>query len=317
MERRVAVCIMGPTAVGKTDAALALADLADVDLISVDSAMVYRGMDIGTAKPGSDVLDRYPHALIDVRDPTEPFSAADFLASADAAVARALDRRRLPVLVGGTMLYFKAFRDGLSTLPAAHPETRSAIEERAAKQGWKALHAELERIDPDAAARIHPNDPQRIQRALEVFYVSGTPISEWWSSSAGTSAGERLDCTLLEIALSRDAALATHISQRFDRMLERGLVEEVARLRAIPNLDLSRPSMRAVGYRQVWRHLDGDLDFDAMREQAVAATRQLARRQATWLRSWPGLLEVDGAPATAAARQILQFLDQGRKIVRL
>ncbi len=315
MKRRIAVCIMGPTAVGKTDATLALADLADIDLISVDSAMVYRGMDIGTAKPDPDVLARYPHALIDVRDPTEPFSAADFLTGADAAVACALDRGRLPVLVGGTMLYFKAFRDGLSALPAAHPETRTAIEERAAKEGWKALHAELERIDPDAAARIHPNDPQRIQRALEVFYVSGTPISEWWSTSAARSAGQRLDCALIEISLGKDASLATRISRRFEAMLEHGLIDEVARLRATPNLDLSKPSMRAVGYRQVWRHLDGDLDFDEMRQQAVAATRQLARRQATWLRSWPEVVEIAGAPA-AAAGKILQFLDQRRKIVR-
>ena len=307
MKRRIAVCIMGPTAAGKTEAALALAGLTDVDLISVDSAMVYRHMDIGTAKPDPDVLARHPHALIDVREPTEPFSAADFLAGADTAVARALDRGRTPVLVGGSMLYFKAFRDGLSTLPSAHPSTRSAIEERARQTGWKALHAELERLDPAAAARIHPNDPQRIQRALEVFYVSGKPISEWWASSAGLGVGQRLDCSLLEIALSADAHLATRIGRRFDAMLAKGLVDEVARLRNMPNLDLSKPSMRAVGYRQVWRHLDGDLDHDAMRSQAVAATRQLARRQATWLRSWPDLRNVDGTPGEAA-RQILHAL---------
>ena len=315
MERRVAVCIMGPTAVGKTDAALALAERTHVDLISVDSAMVYRRMDIGTAKPDAEVLARHPHALIDVREPTEPFSAADFLAGADAAAGSALDRGRMPVLVGGSMLYFKAFRDGLSTLPAADPSARAAIEERAARKGWKALHAELERIDPAAAARIHPNDPQRIQRALEVFHVSGTPISRWWASSAGRSVQQRLDCALIEIALSTDGHLATRIGERFDAMLERGLIGEVARLHAMPNLDLSKPSMRAVGYRQIWRHLDGDLDFDAMRGQAVAATRQLARRQATWLRSWPGLRSVDGTPVEAANR-VLQFLDQGRKINR-
>ncbi len=300
MKRRVAVCIMGPTAVGKTDAALALADRTDVDLISVDSAMVYRRMDIGTAKPDAEVLARHPHALIDVREPSEPFSAADFLAGADPAVSSALDRGRMPVLVGGSMLYFKVFRDGLSTLPSADPSARAAIEERAARKGWKALHAELERVDPAAAARIHPNDPQRIQRALEVFHVSGTPISRWWSSSAARSVQQRLDCALIEVALSTDAHLATRIGERFDAMLERGLIDEVARLRAMPNLDLSKPSMRAVGYRQVWRHLDGDLDFDAMRGQAVAATRQLARRQATWLRSWPHLRNVDGTPDEAA-----------------
>lgn len=306
---------MGPTAVGKTEAALALSDRAEVDLISVDSAMVYRHMDIGTAKPDVEVLDRYPHALIDVREPTEPFSAADFLAGADAAVASALDRGRTPVLVGGSMLYFKAFRDGLSTLPSAHPPTRAAIEERAAQRGWKALHAELERIDPTAAGRIHPNDPQRIQRALEVFHVSGTPISEWWDSSAGQDVRQRLDCALIEVALGTDAHLPTRIAHRFDAMLERGLIAEVARLRAMPNLDLSKPSMRAVGYRQVWRHLDGDLDLDGMRNEAVRATRQLARRQTTWLRSWPGLRGVTGTPDEAAG-SVLQFLDQHRKIDR-
>ena len=315
MERRIAVCIMGPTAVGKTDAALALAERTDVDLISVDSAMVYRRMDIGTAKPDADVLARHPHALIDVREPTEPFSAADFLAGADAAAGSALDRGRMPVLVGGSMLYFKVFRDGLSTLPSADASARSAIEERAAREGWKALHAELERIDPAAAARIHPNDPQRIQRALEVFHVSGTPISQWWSSSAGHNVQQRLDCALIEIALSTDEHLATRIAERFDAMLERGFIDEVARLRATPNLDLSKPSMRAVGYRQVWHHLDGDLDFDAMRRQAIAATRQLARRQATWLRSWPRLLHADGTPPEAANR-VLQFLGHGRRIDR-
>ena len=315
MTRRVAVCIMGPTAVGKTDAALALADLTDVDLVSVDSAMVYRHMDIGTAKPEVDVLARYPHALIDVREPTEPFSAADFLKSADPAVASALERGRTPVLVGGSMLYFKAFRDGLSTLPSADPATRAAIEERAAEKGWKTLHEELARIDPEAAARIHPNDPQRIQRALEVFRVSGTPISQWWSRSAARSVAQRLDCALVEVALGSDEHLATRIADRFDAMLERGLIDEVARLRAMPGLDLAKPSMRAVGYRQVWRHLDGDLDSDEMRRQAISATRQLARRQATWLRSWRDLRTIEGPP-TESARRILQFLDQQRTIDR-
>ena len=316
MTQRVAVCIMGPTAVGKTDAALALADLTDVDLVSVDSAMVYRHMDIGTAKPGVDVLARYPHALIDVREPTEPFSAADFLSGADVAVASALDRGRTPVLVGGSMLYFKAFRDGLSTLPSADPATRSAIEARAARVGWKALHDELARIDPDAAARIHPNDPQRIQRALEVFHLSGMPISQWWTTAAARSVRQRLDCALVEIALGSDEHLATRIADRFDAMLERGLVDEVAQLRAMPGLDLSKPSMRAVGYRQVWRHLEGDLDSNEMRKQAVSATRQLARRQATWLRSWQGLRTIEGPP-TESARRILQLLVQPSTIDRL
>ena len=312
--RRFAVCIMGPTAAGKTDAALAVADRIDADLVSVDSAMVYRHMDIGTAKPEAETLARHPHALIDVREPAEPFSAADFLAGADAAVADALDRGRVPVLVGGSMLYFKVFRDGLSSLPNADPATRASIEERAARDGWQAMHHELGQVDPAAADRIHPNDPQRIQRALEVFQVSGMPISEWWSRSAARDVSQRLDCALIEIALGSDPHLATRISDRFDAMLERGLLDEVTGLRSMPGLDLSKPSMRAVGYRQVWRHLDGDLGFDEMRAQAISATRQLARRQATWLRSWPNLRTIEGPPADAD--RILQFLDQDRRIDR-
>ena len=293
---------MGPTAAGKTEVALALAERADVDLISVDSVMVYRRMDIGTAKPDTATLAGCPHALIDIREPTEAFSAADFLTAADAAVAQALSRGRLPVLVGGTMLYFRAFRDGLSELPPANEEVRAQIDERAADVGWPALHAELARIDPVAAEGIHPNNPQRIQRALEVFYVSGVPISHWWSVSAGAGVAERLDCDLVEFAVdveSREQLMAK-IEARFEAMLGRGLIDEVERLRTVPGLDLGKPSMRAVGYRQVWRHLDGDFDYETMRENAVVATRQLAKRQMTWLKSWPALRHVSATPADAA-----------------
>ena len=297
----VVLCLMGPTAAGKTDIALALAERTDVALVSVDSAMVYRHMDIGTAKPDPETLARHPHALVDVREPVDPFSASDFLKGADRAVRDAFDRGRLPVLVGGTMLYFKAFRDGLSELPAADDVTRAEISARAREVGWEALHAELRDVDPAAAAQIRPSDPQRIQRALEVFRVTGRPISDWWSTSAGVPAGARLDCDLLSVGVTapRDV-LADRIERRFDAMLERGFVEEVRRLRAMPGLDPGKPAMRAVGYRQIWRHLDGETDLDAMREAALSATRQLVRRQTTWLRGWPGLVPAEGLVADIA-----------------
>lgn len=301
---RVAVCIMGPTASGKTDLALALAHRADVALISVDSAMVYRGMDIGTAKPDAATLAHHPHALIDVRHPAEPFSAADFVAGADTAVLEALGRGKLPVLVGGTMLYFKAFRDGLSSLPSASAETRAALADRAAAMGWPALHDELARIDPAAAQRIHPNDPQRIQRALEVAETTGRPLSEW-HRQAGVPVQERLGLTLLECAIKVPReALAERIGVRFDAMLERGFLEEVRRLRTLPGVTAARPSMRAVGYRQLWRHLDGDWDLPTARQAAITATRQLAKRQRTWLNNWPRLETLTGSPDAMATRVV-------------
>ncbi len=308
-DRGVVLCLMGPTAAGKTEVALALADRADVALVSVDSAMVYRGMDIGTAKPAPETLARYPHALIDIREPADPFSASDFLEGADAAVRVALDQGRLPVLVGGTMLYFKAFRDGLSELPAADRATRAGLEERAREVGWAALHAELAEADPAAAAKIRPSDAQRIQRALEVFRVSGRPISEWWSRSAGIGAAARLGCDLVCVGLAapRDV-LAERIEGRFDAMLARGFVEEVRALRAMPELSLETPAMRAVGYRQIWRHLDGRTSFDTARDAAVGATRQLARRQMTWLRAWEELTWMEGAVGDVA-RGILRRVE--------
>ena len=298
---RIVLCLMGPTAAGKTEVALALAERTDVALVSVDSAMVYRHMDIGTAKPDAETLARHPHALVDVREPVDPFSASDFLEGADRAVRDAFDRGRLPVLVGGTMLYFKAFRDGLSELPAADDVTRAELSARAREIGWAALHAELREVDPAAAARIRPSDPQRIQRALEVFRVTGRPISDWWSTSAGVPAGARLDCDLVSVGVTaRRDVLAERVERRFEAMLERGFVEEVRRLRAMPGLDPGKPAMRAVGYRQIWRHLDGETDFDAMREAALSATRQLVRRQTTWLRGWPGLVPAEGSVADIA-----------------
>ena len=286
---------MGPTASGKTEVALTLAHRTDVALISVDSAMVYRGMDIGTAKPDPATLARHPHALIDVRHPAEPFSAADFVAGADAAVLEAIERGKLPVLVGGTMLYFKAFRDGLSTLPSASSETRAALADRAAKVGWPALHAELARIDPAAAQRIHPNDPQRIQRALEVAETTGRPLSEW-QAQAGVPVRQRLGIELVEVAINRPReCLAQRIEARLDAMLERGLLDEVRHLRALPGVTAAQPSMRAVGYRQLWRHLDGEWGLSTARQAAITATRQLAKRQRTWLNRWPGVERLEGS----------------------
>lgn len=294
------VCIAGPTATGKTALALALAQRADVALISVDSAMVYRGMDIGTAKPAADALLRHPHALIDVRDPESPFSAADFVQGADAAARAAFRRGKLPVLVGGTMLYFKAFREGLAKLPSASAAVRERIAEQAQRLGWPALHERLKALDPAAGARIHPNDPQRIQRALEVYETSGRPISAW-QSTPGEALGQRLGCGLLAFALDApQPTLARRIATRFDAMLERGFVDEVKRLRARPGLNSSKPSMRAVGYRQLWQCLAGDGDMPAAREAAIAATRQLAKRQRTWLRSWPDAVPLASRPEPAA-----------------
>ncbi|MCY3813715.1 MAG: tRNA (adenosine(37)-N6)-dimethylallyltransferase MiaA [Gammaproteobacteria bacterium] len=302
------IALMGPTASGKTSAALAVADRGRFDLVSVDSAMVYRRMDIGTAKPSPEILAQYPHALVDIIEPAESYSAARFVADADAAVAQAFAAGRTPLLVGGTMLYFRAFKHGLSTLPAADRAIRRRIAAQASEVGWPTLHARLARRDAKAAAHIDPNNGQRIQRALEVLEVTGRSITEAWSESV-PCATERLDCELVEVAVVPDrATLHESIACRVDAMLARGLVAEVAALRDDAALTADLPSMRAVGYRQVWRHLDGEYDRQEMVERIRAATRQLAKRQLTWLRRWPGLARtVDGEAAanliaTEAAR---------------
>ncbi len=282
------VVITGPTAVGKTDAAVWLAKRHAVDLVSMDSALVYRGMDIGTAKPDPATRRRFPHALLDIRDPADPYSAAQFVTDADALVRQAWANGRLPVLVGGTMLYLRSFRDGLSTLPAADVEVRAALEREADVRGWPALHRELERVDPEAAARMHPNNPQRVQRALEVFRVTGRPISAFWREQAPLGADVRLGAKLEVLALipTSRAALHERIIGRFRRMLETGLIEEVRGLRARGDLHLGLPSMRAVGYRQTWEYLDGKFSYSELVNRGAAATRQLAKRQLTWLRGW-------------------------------
>ena len=291
--------LMGPTASGKTSAALEVAARGGFDLVSVDSAMVYRRMDIGTAKPSPEILARHPHALVDIVEPTESYSAARFVADADVAVARAFAAGRTPLLVGGTMLYFRAFKRGLSTFPAADHDIRRRLAAEAAEVGWPAMHARLARRDADAAARIDPNNGQRIQRALEVQEITGRSITEAWSESV-QDATERLDCELVEVAVVPDRrTLHDRIAYRVDAMLARGLVAEVAALRDDPALTPDLPSMRAVGYRQVWRHLDGDYGRDEMVERIRAATRQLAKRQLTWLRRWQGVAWTDDGEAAA------------------
>lgn len=281
--RPPAVALMGPTACGKTDVAVALAGRFPVEIVSVDSALVYRGMDIGTAKPGPELLAQAPHRLIDILDPAAAYSASRFRDDALREMDAIRAAGKVPLLVGGTMLYFRALQRGLAPLPSADPNTRADIAAQAQARGWPAMHEKLRAVDPDSAARIHPNDPQRVQRALEVYAVSGRPMSELIRSRGDAGMPFRL----LKLALADHdrAQLHRRIAARFDGMLAQGFIEEVAGLRARPDLNADLPSMRAVGYRQVWAYLDGKLSYSDMVERAVAATRQLAKRQMTWLRA--------------------------------
>jgi tRNA dimethylallyltransferase len=284
---------MGPTACGKTAVAEQLVQHFPFEIISVDSALVYRGLDIGSGKPDAATLARAPHRLIDIRDPAQPYSAADFRQDALRELRDILDRGRIPLLVGGTMLYFKVLRDGLAELPAAAPELRRQLLARAASEGWPALHRQLQQVDPVSAARIHPNDPQRLLRALEVYEASGRPLSELHEEGHATAVND-LPCQLLffgMLPLER-AKLHELIARRFHQMLANGFVDEVAALRQRPDLHPDLPSLRSVGYRQVWEYLEGQHDYATMVERALAATRQLAKRQLTWLRSWPELREL-------------------------
>jgi len=279
----LAVFIMGPTATGKTDLAIALAELYPMDIISVDSAMVYRGMDIGSAKPDAATLQAAPHRLIDICDPAEAYSAGRFRDDAMREMADITARGRIPLLVGGTMLYFRALQQGIADLPDADPEIRRRLSAEAAQHGWNALHLRLTEIDPESARRIHANDPQRIQRALEVFEISGQTLTEFWRQQSR----QRLPYRVLKIALMPPdrVELRKRIAQRFDTMLDQGLVDEVRRLYLRGDLTANMPSMRAVGYRQVWEWLEGRAEIDMMRDRAINATAQLAKRQMTWMRS--------------------------------
>jgi tRNA dimethylallyltransferase len=296
-----AIFLMGPTASGKTDLAIELTKVLPCELISVDSALVYRGMDIGTAKPSKALLNKFPHRLIDILDPSQSYSAADFRSDALSAMAEITARGKIPLLVGGTMLYFKALLDGLADMPAANLEIRAQLEAEAASKGWQALHDELAAIDPVSAARIHPNDPQRLSRALEVYRVSGLSMTAHreqqsaQSTEAAASGRHQLPYTVANLAIAPVDRKVLHdrIAQRFTQMLDQGFVEEVVALRSRGDLHSNLPSIRAVGYRQVWDHLDGKLTHDEMQERGIIATRQLAKRQFTWLRSWENLHWLD------------------------
>ncbi|MEQ8516708.1 MAG: tRNA (adenosine(37)-N6)-dimethylallyltransferase MiaA [Chromatocurvus sp.] len=277
------LCILGPTAAGKTALAESLARRLPGELVSVDATLVYRGLDIGAAKPES------PHHLMDICSPAQSYSAARFLDDLAPVLAGIVGRGQVPVLVGGSMLYFRAFLHGLSSMPAADAGVRAAIAAEAGQRGWPALHEELARVDPQAAARIHPQHSQRLSRALEVYRSSGVPISAWHAAPARAPLAAGYRVVQVAICPWRREWLHQRIAKRFDIMLEAGLVAEVAALRGRGDLDLGLPSMRSVGYRQIWQHLDGDYDLAVARERAIAATRQLAKRQLTWLRKWPDL----------------------------
>jgi tRNA dimethylallyltransferase len=305
----LAVAIMGPTASGKTAAALAIARERPVEIISVDSALVYRGMDIGTAKPTPEELASAPHHLIDIIDPLDAYSVAQFRNDTLRLVADIGARGKLPLLVGGTMMYFKGLTDGLDDLPTADATVRAAIDEEAARIGWPGMHAKLRALDPPTADRLAPNDAQRINRALEIIELSGKPMSELLARRAKPELPFELVSFALE-PLDR-SVLHRRIALRFDQMLgkrdDEGLVAEVARLRARGDLSPTLPSMRCVGYRQAWEYLDGSIDRTALRETGIIATRQLAKRQLTWLRSMPARIVIDCLGQDPAAAMLSQL----------
>jgi len=305
-----AIFLMGPTASGKTELAIALHERFPVDIVSVDSAQIYRGMDIGTAKPDAATLKRAPHALIDIRDPAESYSAAEFRDDALAEMAAISGRGRVPLLAGGTMLYFRALFRGLATLPSASPAVRARLEAQAQERGWQAMHDRLAQLDPEAAGRIHPNDPQRIQRALEVIELTGRPISDLQREQRA----QRLEYRVKRVIACPQprARLHARIEQRFRQMLEQGFVQEVERLRGRGDLHRDLPSMRCVGYRQAWSWLEGEIDRAEFCRRTVAATRQLAKRQITWLRQESGALWYDPCEESAqdfVSGEIAEFLE--------
>ncbi len=307
-----AVFLMGPTASGKTALAVELVRQFPVEIISVDSALVYRGMNVGTAKPDAATLAQAPHHLLDIRDPTEPYSAAAFCEDARCLMADIVQRGKVPLLVGGTMLYFRALLQGLDDLPRADPGVRHRLENEAALRGWPALHADLAQIDPVTAGRLAPNDSQRIGRALEIFQLTGQPMSALLDRSQ-----DELPYRVLQLALipSDRAVLHQRIAARFDAMLAEGFLDEMKALRQAYALRADMPSMRAVGYRQAWAYLEGEIGLDALREQGIAATRQLAKRQLTWLRSWPGAVVLDALAEdldAQASALVERFLLEGQ-----
>ena len=299
------VFLMGPTASGKSELAMDLCEHFPFDIVSVDSAMVYRGLDIGTAKPSAEVLANHPHRLIDICEPSEVYSAGDFRRDALAEIGNIQAQGRIPLLVGGTGLYFRALESGIAELPAADPDIRRRLEKEAAASSWQALHQRLREVDADSAARIHPNDPQRIQRALEVHELSGRPLSAFFEGTGQRS----LDAPLRKIALVPGDRKVLHerIRLRFAQMMEFGLLDEVKALYRREELSAETPSMKTVGYRQVWQYLEGKLDLPEMQEKAVVATRQLAKRQFTWLRSEQDIQCFDSLETDFRAK-VLRFL---------
>ena len=300
-----AIFIMGPTASGKTALAMALRQHLPVELISVDSALIYKGMDIGTAKPTPEELAEAPHRLIDILDPAQSYSAADFRADALREMQEITARKKIPLLVGGTMLYYKALLEGLSPLPPADPLVRERIEAEAAEQGWEALHEKLGVIDPVSAMRIHPNDPQRLSRALEVFYISGKTLTELVKIS-----GEALPYRVYQFAIAPTSRQLLHdrIELRFRQMVANGFEDEARALFTRGDLHTDMPSVRCVGYRQMWSYFSGEIDYDEMVYRGVCATRQLAKRQMTWLRGWEGVEWLDSEKPEEALNRVIQVV---------
>ncbi|MGV3345922.1 tRNA (adenosine(37)-N6)-dimethylallyltransferase MiaA [Enterobacteriaceae bacterium LUAb1] len=300
-----AIFLMGPTASGKTSLAMRLYQHLPVELISVDSALIYRGMDIGTAKPGKEERVKAPHRLLDIRDPSETYSAAEFRRDALAEMAEITASGKIPLLVGGTMLYYKALLEGLSPLPPADPHIRQQIEQQAEERGWETLHDQLCEVDPVAGRRIHPNDPQRISRALEVFFISGNTLTELTKTT-----GEMLPYDVCQFAIAPASRELLHqrIEQRFHQMLASGLEAETRTLLARGDLHTDLPSIRCVGYRQMWSYLTGEINYNEMIYRGICATRQLAKRQMTWLRGWDGIHWLDSEQPEKAFQHILQVV---------
>lgn len=303
---------MGPTASGKTGMAVELVQRFAFDIINVDSAQVYRGMDIGTGKPDRATLSEAPHRLLDIKDPSEPYSASDFRVDALHEIAHIFSVGKTPLLVGGTMLYFKVLRDGLAAMPQADAGVRVEIESLAKEKGWEEVHQWLERVDPKSAARIHPNDPQRVQRALEIYLISGKSMSQFYMEDQARRAqeNESLPFNLHFFAIQPvdRELLRQQIEIRFRQMLAEGLLDEVSELYRRDDLNEMLPSIKSVGYRQVWQYLAGDLSYDAMVERSIIATRQLAKRQLTWLRSWENLRSLDD-PSDKSIDSILKYVE--------
>ena len=300
---------MGPTASGKTSLAVDLVQQHPFQIVSVDSAQIYQQMNIGTGKPQKGVLDIAPHRLIDFIDPAVPYSASQFRTDAFREIDEILEVGDTPLLVGGTMLYFRVLRDGLADMPHADPEVRAEIEKLAQEQGWEAVHQQLAAVDPDSAARIHPNDPQRTQRALEVYRISGKTITSFHAEMrAQQEALLPYNLHFFAIQPEDRGVLYSHIETRFRQMLNEGLVDEVQALRARGDLNHQLPSIKSVGYRQVWQYLDDEVDYDGMVESSIIATRQLAKRQLTWLRSWPSLQSLSNSSAHSV-QHVLKYMD--------